>query len=473
MKILFLLLLVPFELCAQDITGVWSGRMYNDTTHQSIRYELAISRDQGKLTGYSRSVFILGGVENIGVKSLKIKKSEGDAYSIEDSRLLYDTYTIPPPRGVRVFAMLRLIVNDSEMVLQGPWTTNVTRRYNRVTGNLLLIKKRDLARDTLVKNLRDLGLAGTLSFISPPVEKIPNPPSLEAGSGRAPARAGATDTIKTVAVQKTTATAYTEIKNEVSRTPPVKSGSTGEKVSAGSTAITASSKPGGIREQARDSSLQIPERKAPLATRAGATDTIKAVAIQKTTTTAFTDRKNEASPPLPVKPGSTGEKPPAGSTAITASSTPGSVRELARDSTTKIPESGAPLPAARKPVPVAAAAIHERKIETIRSVEIQADSLVLTLYDNGVVDGDTVSVLLNGKVVMPRVGLSLKPVNKTIYLTPQMGDSLTLIMYAENLGSIPPNTGLLIVHDGDKVHYINFSGDLHRNAAILLRRMHK
>jgi hypothetical protein len=54
-----------------------------------------------------------------------------------------------------------------------------------------------------------------------------------------------------------------------------------------------------------------------------------------------------------------------------------------------------------------------------------------------------------------------------------MGDSIVLVMYAENLGSIPPNTGLLIVHDGEKNYYISFSGDLHKNAAIILKRKRK
>jgi hypothetical protein len=118
----------------------------------------------------------------------------------------------------------------------------------------------------------------------------------------------------------------------------------------------------------------------------------------------------------------------------------------------------------------AAAEIALRKIETIKTVEIKQDSLLLTLYDNGEIDGDTVSVLLNGKVIMPRQGLMARAINKTIYLTPEMGDSITLIMYAENLGSIPPNTGLLVVHDGDDVHEIRFSGDLQKSSAIILKR---
>ena len=130
-------------------------------------------------------------------------------------------------------------------------------------------------------------------------------------------------------------------------------------------------------------------------------------------------------------------------------------------------------PSVKKPEPVItgpAADVNKRKIETIQSVYYKTDSLVLTLYDNGEVDGDTVSVLMNGKVIMPMVGLSTRAVRKTINITKDMPDSIQLIMYAENLGSIPPNTGLLVVHDGEDVYEIRFSGDYQKNAAIVFRR---
>lgn len=120
-----------------------------------------------------------------------------------------------------------------------------------------------------------------------------------------------------------------------------------------------------------------------------------------------------------------------------------------------------------------AADVNKRIIETIQSVYFKSDSLVLTLYDNGEVDGDTVSVLMNGKVIMPMQGLSTKAIRKTIYITKDMPDSIQLIMYAENLGSIPPNTGLLVVHDGEDIYEIRFSGDLQKNAAIVFRRKNR
>lgn len=118
----------------------------------------------------------------------------------------------------------------------------------------------------------------------------------------------------------------------------------------------------------------------------------------------------------------------------------------------------------------AAANIKKRELENIQTVSYQTDSLVFTLYDNGEIDGDTVSVLVNGKVFMGKKGLSTRPVTETLYINPELGDTLQVIMYAESLGSIPPNTGLLIVQDGRDRHEIRFSGDLNKNASITFRR---
>jgi hypothetical protein len=121
------------------------------------------------------------------------------------------------------------------------------------------------------------------------------------------------------------------------------------------------------------------------------------------------------------------------------------------------------------PVTNAASDLGNRTIETIQSVNYRSDSLVLTLYDNGEIDGDTVSVLMNGEVIMPMVGLTTNAVRKVIY-TKDLPDSIQIVMYAETLGSLPPNTGLLIVYDGTERYEIRFSGDLKKNAAIVFRR---
>ena len=117
-----------------------------------------------------------------------------------------------------------------------------------------------------------------------------------------------------------------------------------------------------------------------------------------------------------------------------------------------------------------AAEVASRKIAGTQTVFYRSDSLLLTLYDNGEVDGDIVSVLMNGKIIFAKQELSTRANSKTIYITKETPDSVMLVMYAENLGSIPPNTGLLVIHDGNDTYDLRFSADLKTNAAIILRR---
>ncbi len=153
-------------------------------------------------------------------------------------------------------------------------------------------------------------------------------------------------------------------------------------------------------------------------------------------------------------------------------STPNKKEESVTVPKPKITAPNPPVPI-RKPeviYNVGAAELAKRKIETIRTVSIKSDSLLLSLYDNGEIDGDTVSVLVNGKIILSKQGLTTNAIKKTIYFTPDLGDSLQVIMYAENLGKIPPNTGLLILQDGDDRYEIRFAGDLQKNSAIILKR---
>ena len=143
---------------------------------------------------------------------------------------------------------------------------------------------------------------------------------------------------------------------------------------------------------------------------------------------------------------------------------------------TVIPAAGKPVVLRPAPVNITVAPaldLAKRKIETIQQLFIESDSLQFTLYDNGEVDGDTVSIILNGKTIVSRQGLTTTAFTKTVYITPDLGDTIQLIMYAENLGALPPNTGLLVLQYDNKRQEIRFSGDLNKNAAITLKRKEK
>jgi hypothetical protein len=116
-------------------------------------------------------------------------------------------------------------------------------------------------------------------------------------------------------------------------------------------------------------------------------------------------------------------------------------------------------------------AFDQRKTNITQTVETAADSLVLAFYDNGVVDGDSVSVYMNGVNIVASTRLTTVATKKTIAVTGL--DEIQILLVAENLGTLPPNTGLLTIKDGDRVYQVNFSADMQTNAAILIRRKKK
>jgi hypothetical protein len=323
MKPLLILFLLPVQLFAQDIAGIWTGVM--QTTGSQLLYELVISENKDKLTGYSLTVFTFDGIENMGVKTMKLKNKKG-TITIEDDELIYNNYSTPPKR-VKLSGTLFLQVKDSIMILNGTFSTRTidfrSTDQSSFKGTIRLQKKNNFSQTKLISKLGEMNLLNTLSFIQPKIK---------------------------------------EKKNAIVSAP------------------------------AKELPLSHVKQKEPA-------KTIQAIVADKT-----------------------------------------------------------------------AADLAKRKTEIIRSVFFRSDSLVIKLYDNGEIDGDTVSVVLNGKVIIAKKELTATAITVTIFITPDLGDSLQLIMYAENLGRIPPNTGLLTLQDGDERYDIRFSEDFQKNSAIVLKR---
>jgi hypothetical protein len=110
----------------------------------------------------------------------------------------------------------------------------------------------------------------------------------------------------------------------------------------------------------------------------------------------------------------------------------------------------------------------DRKTNTLQTISFHSDSVRISLYDNGLVDGDSVAVYLNGKPILEHIRLSETAVRHTIYF--KSAGSYELALMAENLGTLPPNTGLLIVQDGEQRYFVYYSADLGTNARIILKK---
>ncbi|RYE21201.1 MAG: hypothetical protein EOP51_16160 [Sphingobacteriales bacterium] len=107
----------------------------------------------------------------------------------------------------------------------------------------------------------------------------------------------------------------------------------------------------------------------------------------------------------------------------------------------------------------------KRNNTVIKTIEIENENIKVDLYDNGEVDGDSISVFLNGKLLMSHKKLSTQPLSINLSKEDLLENN-ELVMYAENLGSIPPNTALMIVTDGAKRYEVRITSDLQKSGTI-------
>jgi hypothetical protein len=103
----------------------------------------------------------------------------------------------------------------------------------------------------------------------------------------------------------------------------------------------------------------------------------------------------------------------------------------------------------------------------ISRIVVNDKKIKLDVYDNGTIDGDTVSIFYNGRMIMSQQRLSSKPVE--INVTLDDNTSLhSIVLFAENLGSIPPNTALIIFTTPAGKRYELFSSaTLQQNAELV------
>ena len=109
--------------------------------------------------------------------------------------------------------------------------------------------------------------------------------------------------------------------------------------------------------------------------------------------------------------------------------------------------------------------LEKRENKVLNQVEVEHDSITVTLYDNGIVDGDSVTLIYQDKILTTHQLLTDKGITFSIKVGTDASNN-QLVMYAENLGSIPPNTALMVIYDGKKRHELNISSSKTSNGVI-------
>lgn len=117
----------------------------------------------------------------------------------------------------------------------------------------------------------------------------------------------------------------------------------------------------------------------------------------------------------------------------------------------------------------------ERENNLVKVINTSAQELVISLYDNGTIDNDTISVYHNNELVISHKKLTYAPITVRIHCD-KTETRHELIVVAENLGDIPPNTALMVVTtpDGGRERYeITLASNETRNAKVVINYVPK
>jgi hypothetical protein len=129
------------------------------------------------------------------------------------------------------------------------------------------------------------------------------------------------------------------------------------------------------------------------------------------------------------------------------------------------------LPVA-KPEPTIEEKFRSREKLVNTEITVEGEFIELRFYDNAQVDGDSISLFLNGKLLQQHIRLTEKAYTVRIPIT-DLEATNELTMVAENLGSIPPNTSYMVAESGGKRFEAKLASTENSSAVIVLKRPQK
>lgn len=113
---------------------------------------------------------------------------------------------------------------------------------------------------------------------------------------------------------------------------------------------------------------------------------------------------------------------------------------------------------------------YDRKVKVTQVLEVASDQLYIRVWDNGTVDGDVITIFLNGKRIADRYRVTKSKRNFSVVLDKAAN---FLILHADDLGEVSPNTVGVAIDDGQREQVIIMSSNLSESGAVLVRQIHR
>ena len=107
-----------------------------------------------------------------------------------------------------------------------------------------------------------------------------------------------------------------------------------------------------------------------------------------------------------------------------------------------------------------------RENKLVKQVTVNSPTISIDLYDNGTIDNDTIMIFDNKVLVLENKRLSYKATHIDVNFNKE-NNRHEIIIVAHNLGTVPPNTALMVVKDGTSRQEIYITSTLSVNAMII------
>jgi hypothetical protein len=132
-----------------------------------------------------------------------------------------------------------------------------------------------------------------------------------------------------------------------------------------------------------------------------------------------------------------------------------------------VPEKKMPVIKMREPS-ITPFVLKNRENEVVQTIIVNTNDINIDIYDNGTIDHDTISVYLDKKLVINHQMLTTNAINLKLRMDENTAYH-EVVMVADNLGDIPPNTSLMVVKAGDKQYEVRIASTEQKNAVIIFK----
>lgn len=132
------------------------------------------------------------------------------------------------------------------------------------------------------------------------------------------------------------------------------------------------------------------------------------------------------------------------------------------------PPDMSPMNTASSSPPVISINTQGRDLKIVRTIQVSSKNLKIRVWDNGTVDGDVVTLFLNEKRIVNELRVTKTKRAFPVQLSEQ---SNFLILHANDLGDISPNTVAISIDDGIKEQRLIVSSNLEESGAVLIKEV--